>query len=121
MNLRAKMIVGSKAVLFVSAGFYAYAGAAQANDLSGQAAARADAQCAAYGPGFRAIEGGGACVFVGGHVRVGFGARGDSPDNGWASGPRAVRVNAGDQSGSAPLATGHLRLPAGDAPGMIAR
>jgi hypothetical protein len=125
MNLRCKIIVGSKAFLVfagVSAGFYASNGAARASDLSGQASARAEAQCAAYGPGFRAIEGGDACVFVGGHIRVGFGSRvGGSANNGWASGG-ALPVNAsGDRAAAAPLATGHLRLPAGDAPGTIAR
>ena len=62
--------------------------------------------CAAFGPEFTAVEGSNTCIFIGGHVRVGFGSRGDSPDTGWATGT-AVRVNAA--SGGA--ATGHLRLP----------
>jgi hypothetical protein len=122
MTLSAKIILGSKAILFVSgvsAGFCGSAAAVRADDLSRQASARAEAQCAAYGPGFRAIEGSDACVFVGGHIRVGFGSRGgESPNNGWSSGGGAVRVNA---TGAAPVATGHLRLPAGDSPGTIVR
>jgi hypothetical protein len=113
------MIVSSRAVLSLSGLIVGYCacGGAQAGDLSAQAAARAEALCAAYGPGFRAMEGGDACVFVGGRLRVGFGSRGaEAPNNGWASGS-AVPVNA---AGGAGLA-GHLRVPAGDAPGTIAR
>lgn len=103
----------------VSAGL-AYGGpAALANDLGASpASARAEAMCAAYGPGFKAIEGSDACVFVGGHIRVGFGTRvGASADNGWANGS-TVKVNA---AGVSAAGAGHLRLPAGDAPGTIAR
>ncbi len=102
----------------VSACVLSFGATAQANDLPAGAAARAQARCeTAYGPGFVGLEGGDACVFVGGHVRVEFGKRGfDSPDNGWASGG-AVRVNAAPSDGS----VDHLRLRDSSAPGSIAR
>ena len=124
MNLRTMMTLGSKSILFfssVAAGLFGLGAVAQANDLpSGEGSPRAKAMCAAYGPGFTAVPGSDTCVFVGGHVRVGFGSRGgDSPDTGWATGS-AVRVNATSGSGGG-LVPGHLRLPDGDPTGMIAR
>lgn len=123
MNLRAMMTLGPKGVLLlssVSAALFGCGAVARANDLSGGGGAspRSKAMCAAYGPGFTAIEGSDTCVFIGGHVRVGFGSRGgDSPDTGWATGT-AVRVNAASSSSGAP---GHLRLPGDDDSGTIAR
>jgi hypothetical protein len=124
MNLCTLIASGSKFIVFfssVAAGLFGLGAVAQANDLpSGEASPRAKAMCAAYGPGFTAVPGSDTCVFVGGHVRVGFGSRGgDSPDTGWATGS-AVRVNAASGSGGG-LAPGHLRLPDGDSTGMIAR
>jgi len=118
------MISHLKAVGFLSsacAGLLVFGAAAQANDLPAGAAARAQSRCeAAYGPGFAAVEGADACVFVGGHVRVGFGNRGfDPPDNGWASGG-AVRVNANPSQGSG-FGVDHLRLRDNSAPGTIPR
>ncbi|MGO9673341.1 MAG: hypothetical protein ACLPSF_04095 [Methylocella sp.] len=114
----------AKALLFfsgVSAGLFGCGATVRAHDLpAGEASPRAKAMCAAYGPGFTAVEGSDTCVFVGGHVRVGFGSRGgDSPDTGWATGS-AVRVNSASGAGAG-LAPGHLRLPDGDSTGMIAR
>ena len=122
MNLRAMMTLGPKGVLLlssVSAALFGCGAIARANDLSGGGASpQAKAMCAAYGPGFTAIEGSDTCVFIGGHVRVGFGSRGgDSPDTGWATGT-AVRVNAASSSSGAP---GHLRLPGDDDSGTLAR
>lgn len=99
---------------------------ASANDLpSGRAAPgldRAATRCEAeYGPGFMPA-GDGACVWVGGHVRVGYGPRGgEAPDNGWASGSGAsarsgaIRVNAGDAVPLSGSMTGRLRLNDGAA------
>ena len=122
MNLRTMMTLGSMGALLlssVSAVLFGCGSAARANDLSGrEASPRAKAMCAAYGPGFTAVEGSDTCVFIGGHVRVGFGSRGgDSPDTGWATGT-AVRVNAASSSSGAP---GHLRLPGDDDSGTLAR
>jgi len=70
---------------------------AKANDFGGgdPVQAQANAVCAAYGPGFVAVEGGDTCVRIGGHVRVEFGSRQNSSlDSGWANGgtvPAAVR------------------------------
>ncbi len=118
------MTSGSKAILFfssVAAGLFGLGAVAQANDLpAGEASPRAKAMCAAYGPGFTAVEGSDTCVFIGGHVRVGFGSRGgDSPDTGWATGS-AVRVNAA--SGSAAASPPDIcACPAATRPAMIAR
>lgn len=119
------MILRTKAVWFfssVGAGLLALGAGARANDLPSGQAERAQARCdAAYGPGFTAIEGGEGCVWVGGHVRVGFGRAGAAPDTGFVNGS-AVRVNTGDYSsdGVRPM-TGHLRLRDGDMTGTIAR
>jgi hypothetical protein len=119
MKYRMTIASASKSVLFfasIEAGLFGLAAAARANELPGHASARAKAMCAAFGPEFTAVEGSDTCIFIGGHVRVGFGSRGgDSPDTGWATGT-AVRVNAA--SGAA---TGHLRLPDANSSGTIAR
>jgi hypothetical protein len=125
MNLRNATSFGSRTVLLLSsiaAGLTAYGAAARATDLrSGEPSARARAMCAAFGPGFAAVQGSDTCVFIGGHVRVGFGSHGsDSPDTGWATGS-AVRVNAPDERGAGGIAPGHLRLRDGDAMETIAR
>jgi len=107
----------------------------EANDLSSGNAAlsHADAQCAAFGPGFTAVDGTDTCVWVGGHVRLEIGSRmASAPDNGWAAGgaaPAAVRVNAGDDEdgvvqarparGEISMTREHLRLRNGDATGSI--
>ncbi len=123
MNLRAMTTLGPKVILFfsgVSAALFGFGAAAGANGLpTGAASPRAKAMCAAYGPGFTAVEGSDTCVFIGGHVRVGFGRGGDLPDTGWATGS-AVRVNSAS-GGDGSLAPGHLRLPESDPTGMIAR
>jgi hypothetical protein len=119
MKFRMTIASASKSVLFfssIAAGLFGFGAASRASELPGQASARAKAMCAAFGPEFTAVEGSNTCIFIGGHVRVGFGSRGDSPDTGWATGT-AVRVNAA--SGGA--ATGHLRLPDADSTGTIAR
>lgn len=106
---------------------------AEANDLfSGRTEhSRANAQCAAYGPGFTAVEGSDACVWVGGHVRVEISSRAlSATDNGWASGgaaPAAVHLNDAYEStdiiralparGEASASREHLRLRARDATG----
>ena len=107
------MITHLKAIGFLSsvgAVLLVFGAAARANDLPSGAAARAQSRCeAAHGPGFAAVEGADACVFIGGHVRVGFGNRGfDPPDSGWANGG-AVRVNANPSEGSG-FEVDHLRL-----------
>lgn len=108
---------GAIACFISSASLVWTAAGAQANDLAGSASDRARARCeAAYGPGFSPIDGGDSCVWVGGHVRLGFGSRGDSPDTGWANGG-TMRVNAGERA----TTTGHLRLPDAAATGPIAR
>ena len=125
MNLRNATTLGSKAVLLfssIAAGLFGYGAAARANDLQGgEPSPRAKAMCAAFGPGFTAVKGSDTCVFIGGHVRVGFGSRGgDSPDTGWATGS-AVRVNAPGERGAGAIAPGHLRLRDGDPAETIAR
>ena len=68
---------------------------------------------AEHGPGFASTPGGSACMWVGGHVRVGFGARrGSFSDVGGDQ--NAMRVNAGDgaAAGLAPT-SGRLRLNEG--------
>jgi hypothetical protein len=111
--------------LSIAAAFLAVCTGARADDLtpSQVARARAKAQCAAFGPGFTAVDGSDTCVWMGAHIRVGLGSRGsDSSNNGWASGSAPVRVNAGDASNDQEdLAPSHLRLPDNDATGSIAR
>lgn len=123
MNLRNATILGSKAMLLFStiAAALSGFGPAHASDLQGEPSPRAKAMCAASGPGFRAVPGSDTCIFIGGHVRVGFGSRGgDSPDTGWATGS-AVRVNAPGERTAGALAPGHLRLRDGDESATIAR
>lgn len=107
-----------------AAGFFVLGAGAQANDLaSGRAPlSRAEAQCAAFGPGFTAVAGSDSCVWTGGHVRVGSGYRGSSsPYNGRAAGGATpVRVNdSGDHSGETGMSRGHLRLRDSDVTGSI--
>lgn len=79
-------------------------------------------RCAAYGPEFTSVEGTDACVRIGGHVRVEFGAQnfGHARDNGWGragTAPAAMRTDGyigGDPSGFP--ASQHLRLRQTDAP-----
>ncbi|WP_036259836.1 hypothetical protein [Methylocapsa aurea] len=110
---------------------------AGANDLPpGKAQiSRANAQCAAYGPGFTAVEGSDACVWVGGHVRVEIGSRGAaSPNNGWATGGAAPAAMHMDDSyeqpdlvraiparGERTVSREHLRLRSSDMTGSLAR
>ncbi|PNG26451.1 hypothetical protein [Methylocella silvestris] len=105
----------------VGCGVIALGAAAQAQGLpSGKAERVAQARCEAeYGPGFSAVANSSTCIWVGGHVRVGFGPRCDSPDNGWANSGGPVRVNAGD--GAARATTGRLRLNEGASAATIAR
>lgn len=115
----------SKAILLasgVAAGLAGVSAPALAGDqLGGGPSARASAMCAAFGPGFQAVEGSDACIFVAGHVRVGFGSRaGNSPDTGWATGS-AVRVNAASGGDTVAITPGHLRLRDSDSDGVIAR
>lgn len=104
----------------------------EANDLTSgnRALSRADAQCAAYGPGFTAVDGSDSCVWVGGHVRLEVGSRmASAPDNGWAAAPGTVRVNNvyeqsdGVATHSARSETAksreRLRLPESDITGSI--
>lgn len=100
----------------------------EANDLSPGDSARADARCAAYGPGFTAVDGSDACVWVGGHVRLEVGSRmASAPDNGWAAGgvaPAAMRVNDGydealPERGDASRSRERLRLRDSGATGSI--
>ncbi|WP_395666840.1 hypothetical protein [Methylocella sp.] len=93
------------------AGLLACAGAAHAGEEK-----RGFSRCEAeYGPGYAATAEGSACMWVGGHVRVGFGARrgslSDVPGE-----HNAMRVNAGESaapaSGLAPM-SGRLRLNEG--------
>ncbi len=115
MNLR-----GRVACFICATSLLASGASARADDLQGRAAAQARCE-ATYGPGFSPVDGSDACIWVGGHIRVGFGPRGASPDNGWANGGAkgaTLRVNAGD--GVEPRA-GHLRLRDGDSTGAIAR
>lgn len=114
------MILRAKTVWFLSsvgAGLLAFCAGARADDLPSP-----QVKCdAAYGPGFTASENGESCVWVGGHLRVGFGRSVVSPDAGSANGG-AMRVNADDNaSDGARAMTGHLRLRDGDAVGTIAR
>ncbi|ACK51817.1 hypothetical protein Msil_2901 [Methylocella silvestris BL2] len=118
------MILLKKGLLFASSvgcSLIALGASARAGDLpSGQAERVAQARCEAeYGPGFSAVANSSTCIWVGGHVRVGFGPRGGSPDNGWANGGGPVRVNAGDGA-SRPM-TGRLRLNEGASAATIAR
>jgi hypothetical protein len=82
-----------------AAAFFGAGERVEANDLQPGNSARANAQCAAFGPGFTAVDGADTCVWVGGHVRLEVGSRmASAPNNGWAAGaatPAAVRVNDG--------------------------
>jgi hypothetical protein len=98
----------------------------EANDLQPAEGARADARCAAYGPGFTAVDGSDACVWVGGHVRLEVGSRmASAPENGWAaSDAAAVRVKDGydeavPESGDATRSRERLRLRNVDAAGSL--
>ncbi len=121
MTPRTKILISCSA----AAGIFAFGAAAQADDLTADqsARARAKAECAAFGPGFTAVEGDNGCVWIGRHLRVRFGARaGGSSDNGPAPAAAPVRVNAGDRaSEDADIAPSHLRLRDGDETGSIAR
>lgn len=68
--------------------------------------------CAAYGPGFASVEGTSSCVRIGGHVRVGIGARnlGYEVGNAHASATDAV-IRTNDISG---VSDRHLRVGASD-------
>lgn len=110
----------STATAFIGAGERA-----GANDLQ-PGGGRANEQCAAFGPGFTAVDGADTCVWVGGHVRLEVGSRmASGPDSGWAAGgatPAAVRVNDGyDQSNSVERSRSreHVRVRDGDATGSI--
>ncbi|WP_036255604.1 hypothetical protein [Methylocapsa acidiphila] len=96
-----------------AAGLLGAGAVAQASDLQSGDSARANAQCAAFGPGFAAVDGADACVWVGGHVRLEVGSRmASAPDNGWASGgatPAAMRVNDDDADTRA-KAREHMRV-----------
>ncbi len=110
---------------FICSSAAAFLGAGErveANDLQPGNAARANAQCAAFGPGFTAVDGADTCVWVGGHVRLEVGSRvASAPDNGWAAGaatPAAVRVqDSYDQSGESSGSRQHLRVRDSDATG----
>lgn len=77
-------------------------------------------RCAAYGPEYTSVEGTNACVRIGGHVRVEFGAQnlGHVANHVWGrAAPAAMRTEGrvgGDPSGAPP--TRHLRLRDDGAP-----
>lgn len=60
---------------FTHLGFGLTCGASGLFVLLSVSAGFAADRCAAYGPGFTAVEGTTACVKIGGHVRVEFGSR----------------------------------------------
>jgi len=79
--------------------------------------------CAAYGPGFTAVEGSSTCIRIDGHVRVeaGRGITSSSINNGWASGsarPASLhssddQISSGNAINGADFGRSHLRLPQG--------
>ena len=81
---------------------------------------RAVDRCAAYGPEFTSVEGTNACVRIGGHVRVEFGAQnlGHAVNNGWGrTAPAAMRTDGpiGNDPADFPQ-TQHLHLREDDSP-----
>jgi hypothetical protein len=122
--------------VFVCSGagaFLASGASAVANDFPG-GKVPANAQCAAYGPGFAAAEGTDACVWTGGHVRVEIESHASNAPggNGWIGGgaaPAAMRVNGAYERtemirvvparGAISGSSEHLRSRGGDASGSI--
>jgi hypothetical protein len=100
-----------------------FGGAAALCFAFGTTSAVAGEKCAAYGPGFTAVEGSETCIRVGGHVRVetGTGNLGSSANTGWASNgarPASLHSSSDDTSRLGPVngvdfPRAHLRLPQG--------